>query len=385
MSRPARRIGLNGLFLDYPASGMRTYTRQLVPALAGLDPASEYRLSVRRVWPDWYLLGNVVPRRPLWPFSREGSTRSWIERVDKFAWEQVAWPQSAMGFDLLHSLYFAAPAWHAGPLVVTVHDCIPFRSDNRHSRAAGIYTEIMRKTTRRAAAIITVSNHARDEIIRIFEYPRDRVHVTPEAPSADLYRVGDAVAQATVRDRYNLPGRYLLYVGGTEARKNITTLVQAWATVPRRGVELVIVGRFPHDDPLYPHIPSLVGRLGINCSVRFVDRVAENDLASVYSGALAFCYPSRYEGFGLPPLEAMACGIPVLASNATSLPEVLGDGAELISPDDVEAWSRAIDRVVDDAEWRKELVARGTSRVGQYSWEKTARLTLDVYRTVLAR
>jgi glycosyltransferase involved in cell wall biosynthesis len=364
---------------------MWTYTRQLVPAMARLGTGNSYRLDVRRAWLEGNLPANVEVRRPLWPFPRQGSRRSWIERIDKFAWEEVAWPLEARHFDLMHSLYFSAPIVAPCPVIVTIHDTIPLTPGYSHSRAADVYSRIMRSASRRAAAIITVSNFSRNELAETFDYPAERIHVTPEAPDPNLAPVADESVLSLVRKRYGLPRRYILYLGGTEARKNIATLLQAWALGPPEDTELVIVGRFPSRDDLFPDMPALAERLGIRGSVHFVPFVESDDMAAVYSCTLAFCYPSRYEGFGLPPLEAMACGVPVIAADSTSLPEVVGGGAKLVPPDDVDGWHEVMVRTASDPDWRRDLIARGSDHVKQFSWEHTARLTLDVYDKVLSR
>lgn len=369
--------------MDYAPSGMETYSRNLVPALASLDPSTQYRLCVRRAWPDWSRQRNVTTFRPLWPFPRAVSENGWIERADKFLWEQYAWPISSRGCQIVHSLYFAAPLVHLAPLVVTVHDCIPLRPEYRRGRIAAIYSDAMVQTARRADAIITVSEHARQEIATAINFPIDRIYVTYEAPSPDLRPVRDESTLRTTRARYNLPDRYLLCFSG-ERRKNIVMLLRAWQNTRSQGAQLVVIGASHEEDPLYPNIHRLAQELGLTDTIRFISRVDSNDLASLYSAALALCYPSRYEGFGLPPLEAMACSTAVLAARASSIPEVVGDGAHLIDPDDIENWASCMERVISDDTWRNDLVERGSRRVRHFSWRKTAAQTLSVYDALVA-
>lgn len=377
-----KRVLLNGLFLDYPYSGTWTYTRNICRELARLAPNVDFSLAVRRGWRG-SLPHGVKPVRPRWPFSPSGHSSKVVERIDKLAWEQLAFPLAGRGTDLLHSLYFAAPAIPLRPLVVTVHDIISLSAENSHGASASVYGRLMRETVRRASALITVSQHARREIASALDFPFERIHVTYEAPDPSLSRVTDATLLAQAAERYRLPARYILYLGGTQRRKNIETLVRAWALASPPDTKLVIVGSFPHSDPLVPNIPELVRGLGLGDSVRMVSAVAPQDLSAIFSAALAFCYPSRYEGFGLPPLEAMACGTPVLCSRATSLAEIVAGGGHLIPPDDLEVWRQALTRISTDENWRDELSQRGTAHLARFSWTDTARKTLDVYRRVL--
>jgi glycosyltransferase involved in cell wall biosynthesis len=380
MSRTHRRISLNGLFLDHPFSGTWTYTRNLAQALP-LVRSGDLRLVVRGQHREFEAPAGLTPIRPIWPLPSEcGSVIT--QRASKAGWEQLAWPAASRGCDLLHSLYFCAPFVHPGRLVVTVHDAISMRTEFQHSRAASIYANAMTRAVRRADAIITVSEHAKSEICRVLIYPPSRVFAIHEAPDPNMRPVTDDQTLRDLRARYRLEGPFVLYLGGTEARKNIETLVRAWADIDQSDVQLVVVGRFRANDPLFPDIPEIARALGVRNLV-FVPWVDQADLPALYSAAMLFCYPSRYEGFGLPPLEAMACGTPTLASNGTSLPEVLGDGAELIDPQDVMGWQAAVERALHDEAHRDVLRSRGSAWVQRYSWDTTAKLTSAVYDLVL--
>jgi glycosyltransferase involved in cell wall biosynthesis len=377
-----RHIALSGLFLDYPFSGTWTYTRNLVRELPRLDPEMEYTLWTRRS--QLTPCSMRVARAPS-PFPPHPARVAWRERLDKLYWEVVAWPWAARRADLLHALHFAAPIVRPAPLIVTVHDVIPLRLPGYvRNWSARWYIRLMRQTTRHAQAIITVSHHARGEIAAALDYPPERIYVTPEAPDPALAPVRNQRQLAEVQHRYGLPERYLLYLGGSERRKNVEMLVRAWAHVATNDTTLVIVGTYPPTpDAVFPDIPGLVQKLGMSTRVHLVPKVNAEDLAAVYSGALAFCFPSLYEGFGLPPLEAMACGVPVLCSDATSLPETAGGGAELLPADDERAWTQAIERIIADEVWRHDLIERGRRHVAQFSWYRTAKETVAVYKAVL--
>lgn len=377
-----REIALNGLLLDRSHSGTATYMRNLVPLLPEVAPDLTFRLYTRGA----DALPGAAATRVSTPLQRLG-TRPVFMRLDKLAWEIVAWPAAAalQRNALLHSLYFAAPAVASAPVVVTIHDLIPLILPGYHrSRQSLLYSRFMAAMARRAAAIVTVSRSSRDDIVRLLRVEESRVHVTYEAADSRFHPGEDA---ETVREAYGLPERFILYIGGAERRKNLELLVRAWRRARRhmndREVRLVVVARFPPPDALYPDIKGLAGSLGLGESIRFVSSVAEEDKPALYRAALAFCFPSTYEGFGLPPLEAMASGVPVLAARATSLPEVLDDGAMLLPPNDEHAWADALEWLVDSDAARSELAQRGLRRAADFSWQSTAQKTVDVYREVL--
>ncbi|HEU5088559.1 MAG TPA: glycosyltransferase family 1 protein, partial [Roseiflexaceae bacterium] len=197
-----------------------------------------------------------------------------------------------------------------------------------------------------------------------------------------------AEARAEVVRRFELPEPYIYYVGGLDARKNVATLVRAFARLRRAGgpeATLVIAGKALGDDPaLFPNIDEGIAAERIGASVRRIDASAfDNPL--LYAAATLFAFPSRYEGFGLGPLEAMACGTPCVVSNSSSLPEVVGDAALQVAPGDVAGWTAALWRVLADPALRAELTARGFEQVRRFSYERTARLTLGAYERALTR
>jgi len=191
---------------------------------------------------------------------------------------------------------------------------------------------------------------------------------------------------AAIRQKYALPERYLLYLGGFDQRKNVYTVLRAFALLSnkQRQAKLVIAGKLPgRDSPLFPDPRHLVRELELEESVIFTGWVAEEDKPALLSGAAAFVFPSLYEGFGLPALEAMACGIPVVASNRSSLPEVVGEGGILVEPTDVEALAEAMEVLLADDALRAELRQRALAQAAKFSWKQTALETLAVYRKVV--
>jgi glycosyltransferase involved in cell wall biosynthesis len=380
-------IGLGGLMLDYPLSGGATYARNLVGLLPVVAPDMRFYLFVRNSTSG---VRGIEARVLSSPLRYLNSGKGVGARIDKLAWEIINLPLASLlrNQSLIHSLYFAAPLLAATPIVVTVHDLIPLVVPGYHrSRQSAYYSRLMAAAVKRAAAIITVSHYAKEDIVRVLRVPPCRVHVTYEAADERLRPATDALAAHTVRQKYRLPDRFLLYLGGGERRKNLETLLRAWARVSDRmralSSSLVVVATFPEPDALYPDTRALAEELKVGDTVRFVPRVDDDDKPHVYRAALGFCFPSRYEGFGLPPLEAMACGVPVIASDATSLPEVLGNGARLLDPDDIGGWAESMLHLVESQNERRDLRERGIRRAATFSWRRTAEETVRVYRQIL--
>jgi alpha-1,3-rhamnosyl/mannosyltransferase len=294
--------------------------------------------------------------------------------------------------DLLHSPYFIKP--YLGlpcPSVVTIYDLIGRRFPQTLSRRGRLlYRAAMGLAVRSSAAIITISESAREDLASAYR-PSAPVTVTPLAADRQFHP-RHAAEIASLRERYGLPASYLLYVGSNKPHKNLERLVLAWDSLRGRGqgpgvgaaeagVGLVIAGHEARrDDPLR----RLLVERGLGGSVRLLPNLADADLPALYSGALLFAFPSYYEGFGLPPLEAMACGAPVLCANLSSLPEVVGDAALTVDPYSVEAIAAGLARLLHNPALRRELSARGQRRAREFSWRRTALGTLRVYEQVVA-
>jgi glycosyltransferase involved in cell wall biosynthesis len=379
------RVGINAFFLSQPATGSGQYTHHLLKALARAEPGNE----VLPLAPHARL--QAVPTCHLPPSAFNLQPLTCIaQNLAKVWFEQVSFPRACRrrSVDVAHVPYFAPPRCPPVPTVVTIHDLIPMLLDAyRGSALVRAYTRLVATGARRARAIIADSECSKRDIVRLLGIPPQRVHVIYLAAEERLQPVEDEVRLGNVRRRYGLPERYVLYLGGLDQRKNVLTLIRAFARTrevlddPHR---LVIAGRLPErESPLFPDPRRVVAELGLGEAVRFVGWVAEEDKPALYSGAACFVYPSLYEGFGLPPLEAMACGAPVIASNASSLPEVVGDAGLLVAPQDVDALAEAMIAVLSDEELRASLRQKGAARAKRFSWEKTARETLGVYERLI--
>jgi alpha-1,3-rhamnosyl/mannosyltransferase len=295
--------------------------------------------------------------------------------------------------DLYHAPYYVMP--YIGlpcPAVVTLYDAIPRLFPAEVSpRARLLFDLLTRLALRAASGVLAISESARADIAAAYRVPPERIVVTPLAADS-RFQPQPASAIELVRRRYDLPARYVLCVSSNKPHKNLGTLVEAFHQLQiadcrlqidaanlqsaSSNMQLVIAG---HADPRYPDPRGLVERLGLGATVRCLPDVAEADLPALYSGAELFAYPSRYEGFGLPPLEAMACGAPVICGTGSSLPEVVGDAALLMDITQPTVLAAGIARALSDQALRDSMREKGLACAGLFSWRRTAELTLAVY------
>jgi len=298
-----------------------------------------------------------------------------------FSLPYMAWSARA---SLLHVTYVLPPLCPC-PGVATVHDLsyLIFPHD-APPRDRLVLRPLLPLSVRRAAAVIVISESTRRDVINRLGVPDARITVTPLAAPPHIRMVTASSVMDRVRSMYGLSQEYILAVGNLQPRKNLGRLIEAFSIIRREGhdAQLVIVGQARWRQS---EILRTVKERGLDNDVVFTGYVADADLSALYSGAAVFVYPSLYEGFGLPILEAMACGAPVVTSNTSSLPEVAGDAALLVDPRSVPALTDAIRAVLLDSQRANELRARGFAQVARFSWSKTAQQTLAVYDRVLKR
>lgn len=308
-------------------------------------------------------------------------------------WRRILWEQTCLAarsrtLNLIHGLAFAAPIASSCPTVVTVHDLSFLRFPSAFRTANRSYlSSITAASTRRAARVIAVSDSTRQDVINLIGVPAERVIVVPNGVNPE-FSPADPGDVADFRQRAGLPARYILFLGTLEPRKNLVRLVEAYALLRSRDPAnaapavppLVIAGA---KGWFYQEIFARVTDLGLGDHVVFPGFVPAEDLPWWYRGAALFVYPSLFEGFGLPVLEAMACGAPTITSLASSLPEVAGDGAILVDPEDVRQLADAMIRVLTTPSLAAQLRAAGLRQAARFSWERTATATCEVYGSVL--
>jgi len=285
---------------------------------------------------------------------------------------------------LLHEPHYVLPPLVPCRAVVTIHDCIhlmfPQYLPNRF--AYGYARATLWAAAKRAERIFTVSETSKADILRYCDVPAERIVVVYNAIDDRFATPPDVEAVERVRERYQLNGPFALYVGNIKPHKNLERLIDAFDLVRRGGyerLELLIIG---DQISKYPRLRRAVDKHKLHKHVRFLGFVADDTLAALYRLATVFVFPSLYEGFGLPPLEAMASGTPVVTSNRSSLPEVVGDAAVLIDPYSAASIAEGIQRVLSDQDLRRTLTERGLARARQFSWESSIRRIHEVYMDV---
>jgi glycosyltransferase involved in cell wall biosynthesis len=293
----------------------------------------------------------------------------------------------AQNVSLLHEPHYVLPPLVPCRAVVTIHDCIhlmfPQYLPNR--LAYGYARATLWAATRRAERIFTVSETSKADILRYCDVPAERIIVVHNAIDDRFAAPPDLEAVERVRERYRLNGPFALYVGNIKPHKNLERLIDAFDLVRRGGyerLELLIIG---DQISKYPRLRRAVDRHKLHKHVRFLGFVPDDTLAALYRLATVFVFPSLYEGFGLPPLEAMASGTPVVTSNRSSLPEVVGDAAVLVDPYSAASIAEGIQRVLSDADLRRALSERGLARAREFSWESSIRRIHEVYMDVAAQ
>lgn len=373
-------VGLSAHLLslgeNYRSAGASWYIYNLLCHLPAADPDLRYTAFLYE--PRFSPRPGMRVRRPRW------STATPWKRI---AWEQVAAPVASRreGVDVFHAMAFVAPVMVQSPTVITIFDLsfllfpTAFKAINR------LYLRAMTQfSARRARRVIAISEHTRQDVIVRLGVPAERVQTVYCGVDPSFHPLPPARVEA-FRQRKGLPERFILFLGTLEPRKNVSRLIDAFAFLVASSpgdltnLHLVVAGG---KGWFFESIFAQVQELGLTERVHFVGYVPEREKCLWYNAATCFCYPSRYEGFGLPPLEAMACGVPVIVSNTSSLPEVVGNAGVTVSPEDTPALSEALHRVLTDATLRAELSERGLEHARRFSWDRAARQTTTIYRQI---
>ncbi len=382
-------FGLDAIPLTEPRAGVGHYTFELARALAAVSPGDEFELAYPSTYPPAELSGDDGQSLP--PDELDtlpGNLKFARVRVGPFGrhWWSVGLPRyaSRRGFALFHGTNYEVPLWGPCARVVTVHDLslllLPETHEARRVRRARRRLPLM---ARAADACITPTESVRREVCEHLRLAPSKVFAVPEAARA-VFRPLEFEATEAERQRLGVGEEFLLAVGTIEPRKNLAALVRAFEEVARvrPQLQLVVVGNKGWlSEPLFAGL----GQSPFRERVLFTGYVPDETLRALYSSCRAFVYPSLYEGFGLPPLEAMACGAPVVASNIHSLKEVTNGAALLFDPKDSDELTRHLITLLEDEGARRRLSADGLQRASQFSWERAARETLEVYEEALKR
>jgi len=363
------RVGIDGRAFTSPAAGVRRYVSALVPALKAADPTLE--------------LVALGGDRDAVPADVAYVAEPWHPPTN-LGWSAMGLPRAAARapVDVIHAPAYTAPLWSSAPVVLTIHDV----SYERHPewypyRRDALRRMFYRRSARTAARVLTDSEFSAGEIAAAYQIPRERITVAPLGVS-DHFAPSDRPGETLPA---GITSPFLLHVGDLHERRNLPLIVQAMFEAQRRPgmppLSLVLAGV---DRGIGDRLRAYARELKSPDAVVCLGPVSDSQLLTLYRGAAALVYPSRYEGFGLPVLEAMACGTPVIASRAASIPEVLGDAGVLLDPDDEPGWADAIAALVND-EWQKGRMQKaGLTRAKEFTWARTASITLDAYRQVAA-
>ncbi|MEN6371579.1 MAG: glycosyltransferase family 1 protein [Armatimonadota bacterium] len=371
------KIGIDTRYLSHPQDGgFKTYTQNIVHGLAELDHENEYILYTDRPGVESHdnfrvkIVSGPAPVR-----------------------EQVLLPL-AMARDKVDIAHFpcnTGPFVPYCPMVLTIHDLIPLlqrEKDRRMPRKMRMFNsywrKVMPRAARRASRIITISEASKSDIQRMLNIPEEKISVVPTGLNPDFHPITDSALLERVRETHGLPERFILGLVSSDPRKNCLGIVGAagLASSELDRIGIVLICASPEARAMavdiacrhQSHLPRMV----------LLDPVSRQDLTAIYTLADVLVFPSFYEGFGLPVIEAMACGTPVVTSNVSSMPEVAGDAAVLVDPNDTEAISRGLLELLNDKKLREKMIRRGRERAAEFSWKRTANETVAVYESLIS-
>lgn len=372
----AMRIALNAHLLSqqpgYRAAGIHSYIANLLKHLPAQAPA-DWRFEAMVGAANSRAIDGVELSRSRF------DTSSPLRRI---LWEQIVQPTQLRQYDLYHALAFVAPLYLSAPMVVTVYDLSFLHFPERLSAARRWYLRAFTALTcRRARRVLAISRSTADDLSRLLGIRPGKIDVTPLGYDKAEFRPLPRAEVEAFRTRHSLPRRFWLFIGTLEPRKNLPMLLRAYAHVPgKERLPLLLVGG---KGWMADEVFNAIERHELSDSVRHIGFVPAADLPLWYNCAEAFIYPSVYEGFGLPVLEAMACGTPVITSDVSSLPEVVGEAGLRIPPTDESRWIEALRISLQDEDWLAAAGKMGLERAKRFSWARTADLTLDSYRKAL--
>ena len=366
------RIGIDARLVYYSQAGIGQYILHLINGLAQIDHENEYVILQSRKDDTTILHQPNFRRVSLWTPSHHR-----LERMS------LNVELMRLGLDVLHSPDFIPPHRPSCKSVITIHDLAFLLYPHFLTKESARYYGHIDQAVSWTDHIIAVSNSTKRDTIDHLGVPEDKITVVYEATNPIFCPIDRHQACQRVRDRYGVDAPFVLFVSTVEPRKNVPTLLQAFRQLREcyhQDVQLVLAGG---KGWLIEDVYNLIGELSLDGQIHLIGQVPSEDLLSLYNAAELLAHPAFYEGFGLPPLEAMACGLPTIVSNVASLPEVVGDAALLIDPHDVNELTVAMWRVLTDQELNHEMRGKGLRQAQRFSWTRAAQETLDIYRKVV--
>lgn len=371
------RIGIDARFFGSVGKGLGRYTQKLIENLERIDKENQYYIFLRKENWDEY----------------QSQSTNFLKVIADIPWygfrEQLQLPKLLKKFelDLVHFPHFNVPIFYRGKFVVTIHDLILFHYPTKRTSSLSpffyffkklAHRLVIRNAVKKSEKILAVSRHTKDDIEKYFSIPAGKIAVTYEAIDISRKTINELIGK--ILEKYGIIKPYILYVGNAYPHKNLERLVLVFREIAKKHphLHMVFVGK---EDYFYKRLKEYVAQ-NFAKNVIFADYVPDEHLPVVYREALLYVFPSLYEGFGLPPLEAMTENIPVASSNASCLPEILGDAAVYFDPNAMAEMAETIEKAISNRELRKELIKKGKQQVKKYSWEKMAQETLEIYTKI---
>ena len=377
MNKHKKRIGIDATALPPQPAGAGIYTINLIRSLAALDTDIEF-----------YIFAQQSGRRLI--ETENIGLLNWVILPDKSPPRRLIWEQTGLPglvrkteLDLLHSLHYTRPVSLECSSVVTFHDMTFFLYPKYHTFFKRMYfPAAMRKSARSADALISVSENTKKDIVQYLDVPDSKIHVVYHGVDNRFAPISDRGQLGAISQKYILPAEFILYVGVVEPRKNLISLLNVFHNLLKsfKNLRLVIAGQPGWG---YNEVREIIAKLNLQDHVQLTGFIPPEDLPAIYNLARLFVYPSLYEGFGLPVLEAMACGTPTITTSTSSLPEIIGDAGKLVPPNDDRALLEAMQNLLEDEREQSKLSKKGLKRAARFTWDRAARETCTVYRHVL--
>ncbi len=364
------KIGFDARMIDW--AGVGTYSYNLLKALQEIDKTNEYILFCDR---------QSIVQVP----DGANSRKAIVTEAVFSAFLQLFFSLTLKNqkLDIFHSPHFIYPLFLSSPAVVTIHDLIPLKCPPSMPSIIGraYYQKANRRAIAKAKMVVVVSESTKKDIQEIFDVTEERIRVIPHGVGNNFQVVRDKSLLDEVKRKYRIRSKFILNIGNSKPHKNWAGLIESFALLRKetKDYQLVLVGG---RDSRFSEAVKLIKKLELEEDVLITGFVAEKDMPLLYNAAEILVFPSHYEGFGLPVLEAMACGTPVICSNSSSLPEVAGDAALMVDPNDGEGLAASMKKVLAEQRIRQDLSEKGLKRIEQFSWKKAAQRTLEVYGEV---